>query len=200
MWLANYSRFLILILAVLVNHGCGFQLRGPLDLSKDISPLYIQQNSAFVLAQDLKGLLEINNIVVTNDSARANSQLTLLSENKSRRILSVDSDGRAKEYLLTYKVNIEIKIKQSKETQDSFSLSRSLLFDPEAVLAVTNESEILYKDMRRNAARLILLKLQARSSNQSAADDGNPVDSSTAGQKRMEEQRPLNSTGKSRNQ
>jgi outer membrane lipopolysaccharide assembly protein LptE/RlpB len=38
-----------------------------------------------------------------------------------------------------------------------------LLFDQNAVLAVTNESEILYKDMRRDTARLILLKVKARS-------------------------------------
>ena len=190
---ANYLRLLILILAVLVNHGCGFQLRGSLDLSADISPLYIEQNSAYELARELKRLLEINKIVIADDSARANSQLTLLSENKNRRVLSVDGDGRAREYLLTYTVDITIKIKQSKEIQDTVSLSRSLLFDPEAVLAATNESAILYRDMQKNAARLILLKLQARSSHQSAADDDNPVDSSITGQ----EDNSLNSTGNS---
>ena len=46
-------------------------------------------------------------------------------------------------------------------SHDSISVARSLLFDPDAVIAVVNESEILYKDMRRDAARLILLKLQA---------------------------------------
>ena len=190
---ANYFRLLIMIFAVLVNYGCGFQLRGSLDLSADLSPLYIQQNSAFELARELKGLLATNKIALAENSTGANSQLILLSENKSRRVLSVDGDGRAKEYLLMYTVNITIKIKQSKETQESVSLSRSLLFDPEAVLAVTNESEVLYRDMQKNAARLILLKLQARSINQSAADYASPVDSSITGQK----QSPLNSTAKS---
>lgn len=190
---ANYLRLLILILAVLVNHGCGFQLRGSLDLSADISPLYIEQNSAYELARELKRLLEINKIVIADDSARANSQLTLLSENKSRRVLSVDGDGRAREYLLTYTVDITIKIKQSKEIQDTVSLSRSLLFDPEAVLAATNESAILYRDMQKNAARLILLKLHAHSSNQSASDDGSTVGGSASGKKES----PLNNTGES---
>jgi LPS-assembly lipoprotein len=193
---ANSFRWLILILALLVNHGCGFQLRGSLDLSEDMSPLYIQQNSSFELARDLKLSLAKTNIVVADDATEANSQLTLLSENRHRRVLSVDGNGRAIEYLLTYTVNIIIKIKQSKEIKESVSLSRSLLFDPEAVLAVTNESEILYRDMQKNAARLILLKLQARASNQEAAE-GKPIDSSITGQKRKEEQRPLNSTGKS---
>ena len=189
--LTNYFRFLILMLAVLVIHGCGFQLRGLLDISEAISPLYIEQNNSFELARELKLLLEKNKIVVDTDSERANSQLTLLSEKRNRHVLSVDGQGRAKEYLLTYTVDILIKIKQSKEKRDSVSLSHSLLFDSEAVLATTNESEILYRDMRKNAARLILLKLHAHSSNQSASDDGSTVGGSALGQK----ENPANNTG-----
>lgn len=170
-------RLLILILVALVIYGCGFQLRGALDLSEDISPLYIQQNSAFELAREIKFLLEKNKIAVAEKSTGANLQLTLLSENKKRRVLSVDSNGRAREYQLIYTVNIAIKIRASKEVPDSISLSRSLLFDSDAVLAVTNESEILYRDMRKNAARLIILKLQAHSLNQLAKDNDNPADS-----------------------
>ena len=104
----------------------------------------------------------------------------MLTEEKNRRVLTVDGDGRAREYLLTYTINFTVNTssltkKKSKVIKQSISLTRSLLFDTEAVLAVTNESEILYKDMQRNAARLILLKLQAFvransiSTNQSAA-------------------------------
>lgn len=196
MFSANYFRLLVIILAIMVSHGCGFQLRGSLTLSEDISPLYIHRNSAFELARDLKMLLATTNIVVADNLTEANSQLALISENRHRRVLSVDGHGRAIEYLLTYTVNITIKIKQSKEIRDSVTLNRSLLFDTEAVLAVTNESEILYRDMQKNAARLILLKLQARSGNQAAAE-ARPADSSVTGQKQMEEQRPLNSTGSS---
>jgi len=195
MSMANKLHLLILILAALVVHGCGFQLRGALDLSKDIAPLYIQQNSVFELAREIKLLLEKNKIAVTEAPAGANTQLALLSENKKSRVLSVDANGRAREYQLTYTVNVAIKIRQSKEVQDSISLSRSLLFDSDAVLAVTNESEILYRDMRKNAARLILLKLQARSKNQLAADDGNPVDSPASAQELNSPNSMGNSTG-----
>lgn len=178
---ANYFRLLMLILAAFVINGCGFQLRGSIDLSEDISPLYIQKNSSFILARDIKSLVTKTNIAVAENSTGANSQLILLSEQKKRRVLSVDGNGRAIEYSLSYTVKIKIKIKQEKEILDSVSLTRSLLFDPEAVLAVTNESEILYRDMQKNAARLILLKLQARSGNQAAAD-GKPADHSVTDQ------------------
>ncbi len=159
---AEYLRYISFILLVFILHACGFQLRGAVDISEDISPIYLQQNSAFELDREIKSMLAANNISLEKNASKANSQLTLLNEIKSRRVLSVDANGRAKEYLLNYTVNFAIKIKQSEEVVDSISLSRSLLFDPEAVLAVTNESEILYKDMQRDASRLILLKLQAR--------------------------------------
>lgn len=179
----NYFRLAILLLAAMASYSCGFQLRGALDLSVDISPLYIQQNSAFELAREIKGLLEKNKIAVTEDPTKASAQLTLVSESKSSRVLSVDSSGRAREYLLTYTVNITVRTNQSREMPDSISVSRSLLFDTDAVLAVSIESETMYRDMRKDAARLILLKLQARSKNQIPTDVSSPADSSITGQK-----------------
>ena len=46
---------------------------------------------------------------------------------------------------------------------DTVTLNRTLLFQQEAVLAVANESEFLYQDMRKSAARMILLRMQAQS-------------------------------------
>ncbi len=172
------QRLTLLMLFVLTLHGCGFQLRGAVDISQDVAPIYIQQNSAFDLFREIKTLLAANKISVTEKQSEANSQLILLNEANTRRVLSVDTDGRAREYLLTYTVNFSVKIKQMKEVGESISLKRSLLFDPNAVNAVANQSEILYKDMRRDASRLILLKLQAHSLNaekQEAAMEVKPV-------------------------
>lgn len=172
----SFFRFFIMLLSVSVVSSCGFQLRGELDLSKEISPLYLERNAAFELARELKLLLATNNISITDDPGMSNSQLTLLTEDKSRRVLTVDGDGRVREYLLNYTINFTVNTgrftkKESNEKTQSISLTRSLLFDTEAVLAVTNESEILYKDMQRNAARLILLKLQAFVRADSASTD-----------------------------
>lgn len=155
----------MLLLAVTTINACGFQLRGAMDISPDIAPIYIQQNSAFEVEREIKALLASNNISVAKQQSAAVSQLTLNKETKKQRVLSVDIDGRAREYQLTYSVSFSIKIKQQKQHDDSVSLTRSLLFDTDAVVAVANESETLYKDMQRDASRLILLKLQAQSLN-----------------------------------
>ena len=186
----KYLHTLVVVMVVVSLHACGFQLRGTINLSADISPIFIEQNSLFDLAREIRSLLATNKIKVVKDASRSKSQLLLLSEEKSRRVLSVDGSGRVKEYLLLYKANFIIKTtqpenlaiggmaadnieatgKQDSIPQESISVERSLLFDPDAVLAVTNEAEILYKDMRREAARLILLKLQARSNSSGVRD------------------------------
>lgn len=143
--------------------ACGFQLRGTINISEDIAPVYINQNTVFELAREIKSLLATNKIKVVEDEDLSKSKLVLLNDTKKRRVLSVDGTGRAKEYLFTYTINFSIQIRQSKEINDSISLSRSLVFEPEAVLAMSNEEDILYRDMRRDVARLILLKLQALS-------------------------------------
>ena len=158
--------------------SCGFQLRGALDLSPDISPVYFQQNDAFELGRDIKSILQTNKIAISDYANTANSRLNIVNESRARRVLSVDSNGRAKEYLLSYKVEFTIKIKQQEAVTETVSVSRSLLFDPDAVIAVDNEAEVIYKDMKHDAARLILLKLQAHSRKAATlkpADDTAPV-------------------------
>ena len=166
--MSGLRRYITLALLVSLIQACGFQLRGALDLSQDISPIYLQQNNLFELGREIKALLNANKLQIAENEQQAKAQLALLSETRGRRVLSVDSNGRGREYLLNYTVNFSIKIKQTtginqQGRQDTISVRRSLLYEPEAVLAVDNESEILYKDMQRDVARLILLKLQASS-------------------------------------
>ncbi len=166
--MSGLRRYITLALLISLIQACGFQLRGALDLSQDISPIYLQQNNLFELGREIQSLLNANKLQIAENENQAKAQLALLSEIRSRRVLSVDSNGRVREYLLNYTVNFSIKIKQTtginqQDRQDTISVRRSLVFDPEAVIAVVNESEILYKDMQRDVARLILLKLQASS-------------------------------------
>ncbi len=161
----------LVLVALLLNlSACGFQLRGAIDLSKDISPVFLQQGSLFDLAREIKLLLDVNKIEQVATAAQSKTQLILLTENKKQGVLSVDGNGRVIEYLLTYQVNFEIAFASASDPTPASSapasiqtvkVTRSLVFDPNAVLAVSNEAEILFRDMQRDAARLILLKLEA---------------------------------------
>jgi len=153
------------LLVLLMMQSCGFHLRGELNLPKNLSPMFIQQNIAFELSREIKSLLANNSITSTDDIEASNAQLELVKETKERGVLSVDSNGRAREYRLNYTVVFSFKAQDIDVEMDKIVLSRSLLFGTDTVLAVENESEVLYREMQRDASRLILLKLQAYSFN-----------------------------------
>jgi len=176
-FLKTPQRILMMLALAVSLYACGFQLRGSIDLSSEMSPIYIEQNGVFDLAREIKTLLASNKIAMVESAQQSKSQLILLDDSKSQSVLSVDGSGQAREYRLTYKVNFVIKVNQINKDKtaavpDSLTVNRTWLFDPDAVLAVTNEAELLYKDMRREAARLILLKINARSKNSAAGSAG----------------------------
>jgi len=157
-----YSVFLL----TLVLSACGFHLRGALDLSDDMAPVYLQVGSVQELGREIRSLLQANKVAVTESFEQARTVLALSSESRQNRVLSVDSSGRAREYLLTYTAAFSVQLKPAKAEEMSMQVSRSLLFDENAVLAFANEADVVYSELRRDAARRILQKLQAYSARQ----------------------------------
>lgn len=154
---------ILLLTCIVMVSACGFKLRGSLDISPDMAPVYIEANSVFQLAKQLENLLKANKVAIASNSKPANSTITLISDARSQRVLSVDGSGQAREYLLEYTVNFSTQIKAAPVTEDSITVSRRLVFDQDAVLATTNEANVVYRELQRNAAQSILLKLQAQS-------------------------------------
>ena len=158
----RYRSLFILVSFATVLSACGFHLRGALDLSQDVAPVIIIRNDAFDLARDIRGLLATNGIEITETLSTAKSRIALLEESRERRVLSVDSSGRASEYLLIYQVRYNLESADFKKQEFTARQQRSLVFDPDAVLAVENEADVLYGEMSKDIARSILLKLQAK--------------------------------------
>jgi LPS-assembly lipoprotein len=153
----------VMVIALGLLTACGFQLRGAVNLSADVAPIAIQRNNLFDLGSEIRSVLEINKIEVTESMSAAKSIITLINESQARRVLSVDGSGRASEYLLIYSVRYSLESQSFETAEFTARQQRSLVFDPDAVLAVENEAEMLYGDMRKDVARLILMKLQAKS-------------------------------------
>ena len=98
----------------------------------------------------------------SDDAATAASELKISLEERSRDVISVDTLGRAREYRLIYR--LAFTLQASGETvigNSNIQLTRNLLFNPEAVLGVAEETENIYRDMVRDSAGQILLRLQA---------------------------------------
>ena len=164
-----HKAFFVFTLVALaaVQTSCGFHLRGVLNLSNHITPIFLDLSSSDdELGRELQILLSAssaNNL--TTKSTEAKTVLKISSVKKKQRVVSVDNLGRAREYELNYKFNyvLEKSFESSMPSviikTNTVKLKRDLLFDPASVLAVGHEKESLYEDMRKDAAQLVLRQL-----------------------------------------
>ena len=166
-------RTLFILIFLLSVSGCGFQLRGAVKLPAELQPLYLYNAGDDELAHQLSVLLRENNTVLAADKQQAASRLKIVNQNRTRRVLSVDSSGRAREYELHYSVLYQLK-GQHVDAENVVKLQRVLTFDPDSVLGASSEEQTLYHDMQMDAARLILQQINALTKKNRHSDATSP--------------------------
>jgi LPS-assembly lipoprotein len=156
-------RVLTLVLMSFALLACGFHLRGSYQLPDHLSPLYLNKDSmSLMLYRELRSTVKASGAALTDDPAAAASTLTVNNEQQTREVISVDSLGRAREYRLKYRLVFSLQAGgENVIERSSLLLERNLLFNPEAVLGVAEETQNIYKDMIRDSTGQILLRLQA---------------------------------------
>lgn len=117
------------------------------------SPLYYELESALLAAG--------GQVVDTPEVATA--ILTIHGERYGRRVVSVDSAGRASEYELSLRVSYSLSAPDGEilAKRDEVSMLRDYRFDPDNVLASGAQEAMLQTEMRRYAVRQLLRRLQS---------------------------------------
>ena len=156
-------RIFTLVLMSFAVAACGFQLRGSYNLPAHLSPLYLDKDSmSLLLYKELRSSLKASGVELTDDAETAASQLVVDFEQQTRDVISVDTLGRAREYRLIYRLTFSLQASDEAVIDGSqIQLTRNLLFNPEAVLGVAEETKNIYRDMIRDSTGQILLRLQA---------------------------------------
>jgi len=159
----RHLRILSLVFLVCTLAACGFHLRGAYDLPEHLSPLFLDKDSmSLPLYKELRSTMKASGVELTDDPATAASVLEISREKNTRDVISVDTLGRAREYRLIYRLTFTLQASgEAVIDKSNIQLTRSLLFNPEAVLGVAEEMEKIYRDMVRDSTGQILLRLQA---------------------------------------
>ena len=153
-------RHLFIIITLITLVSCGFHLRGSVQLPSELSEMAVRDAaSATDIAPDLRHALKNKGIQISDS---ASIVLELKAEKYGKRVLSVDSTGRAQEYGLSYTVKFSLKDEKGAAwiPEASIIQTRDLRFDATAVLATTSEEAQLKTEMRQDAVRQILRQLQ----------------------------------------
>ncbi len=157
------NRIPILLLALFLA-ACGFHLRGAVSLPADLQALAVTgtpENGP--LWRVLRDALPRAGGRLAS-VAGADAVLVITSERLSRRVLSVDSQGRAQEYELTYTLGYRLDTPEGQPRLDARTLvvNRQYRFDPDAILAKGEEERRLEAEMRRAAVSRMLRQITVR--------------------------------------
>jgi LPS-assembly lipoprotein len=157
-----YKIILVILLSSMLT-GCGFHMAGKGTYSNELSKTQIQgPASSRELLLLLEKRLRSNQINVVEDEA-ATAIIRILDEVRDKTTLSVDAQGKAREYELLLKVTYEVK-KPDNTTllpQETIDINRDFVFNKSDLLGTNEEEKDLYNEMRNDAAKLIVYRLQA---------------------------------------
>ena len=161
----KYSTITYLIIAVLLS-GCGYQLRGNIDLPSDLKQVSVVSQKYSDLVRNISQRFSNSDIKVVNKADRDLYRVKIVSEVFNRRQLSINISGRVNEYELIYNVTYQISGPDEKSKEETLSLYRDYSFDENNIMGNADREAQIKKEMTSNAASLIFTKLIAKIKNQ----------------------------------
>lgn len=140
--------------------ACGFALRGAVVFPFQSICVGLPESSA--LGGELKRNLRANGKTeVTTQATNAEVVLDVLGETRDKVILSLNSQGRVREFNLIYNLKFRLRDKAGREVLEptTISLKRNLSFKENEVLAKEAEEALLYRDMQSELVQQIMRRL-----------------------------------------
>lgn len=161
-WRGLIRKFLGLsfLVSLLSLTACGFALRGPVNFP--FGSIYVGFPDNSPLGGELKRNIRANGkTLISPDLSVAEVALEVLGESREKTILSLNSQGRVREYNLTYNLRFRVKDKTGKEVLEptTISLKRNISFNETQVLAKEAEEALLYRDMQSDLVQQIMRRL-----------------------------------------
>ena len=148
---------------VLFLSACGFHMAGKADLDPVFENTHVSYKSGGRRMSELvEDQLKANKNNLVN-LEEASAVVTILYERRNRDVLSVDDEGKVREYELILQVGVSVKDAEGKKLikDQNIRLSRDFLFDIDDVLGKGREENVIYEEMREDISRLIIYRLQA---------------------------------------
>ena len=148
-------------MAAVAAGGCGFQLRGAQKLPVDTLFLALPANSPLG-AEIARVVRSSTNALVVTDRKQAQAILELLGESREREVLSINAQGRAREYQLRLRTTFRVVAPDGTEliAPTTLTARRDIAFNESELLAKESEEALLYRDMQSDLVRQMVTRLQ----------------------------------------
>lgn len=150
-----------LLLLSLVVAGCGFKMRGQVDLPFKTIYTNISRQSSFGIY--IYRLLKASSpeTVMVDKATQAELIVTQLGMNRAQTEVSLDADGKVEEYELSLSFQFSVSDAQGNELIPPTTLSSSQLlpYDENAADAKAAEMQLIYSTMEKNIADRLYRRL-----------------------------------------
>ncbi len=158
-------RRLVLVLVLASLSACGFALRGSGGTyNMPFKSIYLGFPDTSALGTELRRNLRAGDRVdVVSDMGKAEARFEVMSENRQKAIMSLNAQGRVREYLLNYTLVFRVLDNKGEEllAPTEIALKRSLTFNETQVLAKEQEEALLYRDMQADLVQQVMRRLAA---------------------------------------
>ncbi len=161
------SRLVVLTLLAALLAGCGFHLRGALNLPEHLGPVRVLASDPHSPLGDLlaQGLKRAGAQAASAADGESVATLQVVSEYWADTPISYDASGRAQEFMLRYAVVFSLKRADGSVAvpQQAVELSRDYLTPVLDSVGKLSERERLVDELQREMAIAILRRVDAAS-------------------------------------
>ena len=156
---SHLLRFCLGGLLLAAVSGCGFQLRGAYQLPYE--SIYVGTGDTSVVGAGLKRNIRASGGVLADSAKEAQATFVSTGEVREAIILSLSSAGRVREKRLRYRYGYRIIDNQGRDLvlPGAVELTRDLTYADSAVLAKTQEEDLLWRDMENDLVQQLMRRL-----------------------------------------
>lgn len=156
----SWSKGLAVLAVLAALAGCGFHLRGQVDLP--FASAYVDSPAISPLTEPLKRSLREAGKTVADKKEAAEITIRLSQPTRSKDILSLSGAGKIAEYRLQYKVGMAVLNARGEEllAGSEVQLVRDLSYDDKYILAKEYEEALLFQAMEQEVLQTLLRRLR----------------------------------------
>ena len=150
------KKFLIFAVVLLLT-GCGYHLRGAVDLPSSLKNVYLEGGSP-QLREQFKKALRSTSAKLVSAPAEGGLTVRILDEDSQTRSLSLSSSGKSNEFELGLRVDYDLLGAGNEPLleRQPIELRRSFYYDQQVVMATDSEENTIRTELYQQVVTAII--------------------------------------------
>lgn len=165
-WLLRSSQWFLLLLVITGLMACGshgFHLRDDMPLPERFQAIFVEGLGNDAFRRQLKDKIEEQGGRLVESKDQATTILTISEFMQGKRVSGYGENREVRQYLIFLKMNyrlLDAKTRKELFSKARINIDKTQIYDSAFVLGKVEEERLISKELRKDAARQILIKLR----------------------------------------